>query len=105
MTEPPRSSVKNPTEDVLSAIQEAIDAPRLPFPDRSARRGAEPDSLEARVTRLETVIKFQRNLAEIKTELEMMRTDARSDFRLILAALIVIALGLAWLLAKGFHWL
>ncbi len=105
MTEPPRSSGKNPTEDVLSAIQEAIDAPRLPFPDRSVRRGAEPDSLEARVTRLETVIKFQRNLAEIKTELEMMRTDARSDFRLILAALIVIALGLAWLLAKGFHWL
>lgn len=77
----------------------------MPFPDRSVRRGAEPEGLEARVTRLETVIEFQRNLAEIRTELETMRIDARSDFRLIFAALIVIALGLAWLLAKGFRWL
>ena len=105
MTEPSRASAPNPTDKVLSAIQEAIDAPRLPFPDRSGRRAAEPAGLEARVTRLETVIEFQRNLSEIRTELETMRTDARSAFRLILAVLMVIALGLAWLLAKGFHWL
>jgi hypothetical protein len=104
MTEPPRPS-GNPTEDVLSAIQEAIDAPRLPFPDRSLRRVAEPEGLEARVTRLEAGIEFQRNIAEIKTELQIMRANARSDFRLIFAALIAIALGFAWLLAKGFHWL
>jgi hypothetical protein len=104
MTEPSRSS-GNPTEDVLSAIQEAIDAPRLPFPDRHLRRGAEPDGIEARVTRLEAGIEFQRNIAEIKTELQILRANARSDFRLTFAALIAAALGLAWLLAKGFHWL
>jgi hypothetical protein len=104
MTEPSRSS-KNPTEDVLSAIQEAIDAPRLPFPDRNLRRSAEPEGLEARVARLEAGIEFQRNIAEIKTELQIIRANARSDFRLIFAALIAVAFGLAWLLAKGFHWL
>jgi len=104
MTESPRSS-RNPKEDVLSAIQEAIDAPRLPFPDRSWRRGAEPDGLEARVTKLEAAIEFQRNIAEIKTELQIMRANARSDFRLTFGALIAVAFGLAWLLAKGFHWL
>jgi hypothetical protein len=40
MTEPPRPA-ENPTEDVLAAIQEVIDAPRLPFPDRGLRRPAE----------------------------------------------------------------
>jgi len=104
MTEPSRSS-GNPTEDVLSAIQEAIDAPRLPFPERSLRRGAEPEGLEARVARLEAGIEFQRNIAEIKTELQIIRANARSDFRLIFAALMAAAFGLAWLLARGFHWL
>src|SRR6476661_6818594 len=104
MTEPSRSS-GNPTEDVLSAIQEAIDAPRLPFPDRNLRRGAEPDGLEARVTRLEAGIEFQRNIAEIKTELQILRANARWDFRLTFATLIALACGLTWLLAKGFHWL
>ena len=104
MTEPSRSS-GDPTEDVLSAIQEAIDAPRLPFPNRNLRRPAEPDGLEARVARLEAGIEFQRNIAEIKAELQIIRANARSEFRLIFAALMAAAFGLAWLLAKGFHWL
>ena len=104
MTEPSRLS-GNPTEDVLSAIQEAIDAPRLPFPDRSLRRGVEPEGLEARVAKLEAGIEFQRNIAEINTELQIIRANARSDFRLTFAALMAAAFGLAWLLAKGFHWL
>jgi hypothetical protein len=104
MTEPARSS-GNPTEDVLSAIQEAIDAPRLPFPNRNLRRGADPDGLEARLAKLEAGIEFQRNIAEIKTELQILRANARSDFRLTFAALMAAAFGLAWLLAKGFHWL
>ena len=104
MTESPRPS-RNPTQDVLSAIQEAIDAPRLPFPDRNLRRGGEPAGLEARVAKLEAAVEFQRSIAEIRTELQILRANARSDFRLIFAALLAVALGLAWLLAKGFHWL
>ena len=104
MTEPPTSSA-NPTDHVLAAIQDVIDTPRLPFPDRTIRRSGETDGLEARVTKLEAGIEFQRDIAEIKTELQILRANARSDFRLIFALIIVAAAGLAWLLAKGFHWL
>jgi hypothetical protein len=98
MTEPLRPS-GNPNEDVMSAIQAAIDAPRLPFPGRNLRRGTEPDSLEGRITKLEAEIEFHRNIAEIRTELQIIRANVRAGFRLIFAALIAIALGLAWLLA------
>ena len=104
MTDAPRSCA-NPTEDVLAAIQEVIDTPRLPFPDRATRRIGEPDGLEARIARLETGIEFQRDIAEIKTELQILRANARSDFRIIFALIIAAACGFAWLLAKGFHWL
>ena len=104
MSEPPQPT-ENPTEDVLAAIQGVIDAPRLPFPDRGLRRPTEPGGLEARIARLEAVLEFQRDIADIRAELQIMRTKARSSFWLIFAALIVVALGLAWLLASGFHWL
>jgi hypothetical protein len=104
MTEPPRLS-ENPTEDVLAAIQEVIDAPRLPFPDRGTRRPAELGGLEARIARLEAILEFQRDIAEIKAELQIIRAKARSSFWLVFAALIAVAFGLAWLLASGFHWL
>jgi hypothetical protein len=104
MTDPQRSPA-NPTEDVLAAIQDVIDTPRLPFPDRTIRRSAETDGLEARIAKLEAGIEFQREIAEIKTELQILRANARSDFRLIFALIVSAASGLAWLLAKGFHWL
>jgi hypothetical protein len=104
MTEAPWPS-ENPTEDVLAAIQEVIDSPRLPFPDRSLRRPAELSGLEARIARLEAILEFQRDIAEIKFELQIMRAKARSRFWLIFAALIAVATGLSWLLASGFHWL
>src|SRR3954462_13521779 len=102
MTEPSTASTDS-TEDVLSSIQKAIDATHLPFTN-SVRRHTEPEGLEARVTRLETVVDFQRDLGEMKARLQAMRTDARSYFWLILSVLIIIALGLACLLAKAFHW-
>jgi hypothetical protein len=104
MTEPPRPS-ENPTEDVLAAIQEVIDAPRLPFPDGGRRRPAELGGLEGRIARLEAILEFQRDIAELKADLQIMRAKARSSFWLIFGALIAVALGLAWLLASGFHWI
>jgi hypothetical protein len=104
MTEPPRPP-DNPTEDVLAAIQGVIDAPRLPFPDRSLRRPAELGGLESRIARLEAILEFQRDIADIKAELQIMKAKARSSFWLIFVTLIVVALGLASLLARGFHWL
>jgi hypothetical protein len=100
----PSTSPANPTEDVLAAIQDVIDTPRLPFPDRIIRPRAETDGLEARIAKLEAGIEFQRDISEIKTELQILRANARSDFRIIFALIIAVASGLGWLLAKGFHW-
>ena len=104
MTEPPPTSA-NPTHDVLAAIQDVIDTPRLPFPDRTFRRSEETSGLETRIAKLEAGIEFQRDIAEIKSELQILRANARSDFRIIFALITAAAAGLAWLLAKGFHWL
>lgn len=43
-------------------------------------------------------------LGELKTEMSGLRTEARGDFRLLFGAIIAAALGLAGLMAKGFHW-
>jgi hypothetical protein len=111
MTDPSQSS-RDPTAEVLSAIQEAIDAPHLPFADQDPRwqtdlKGAANESgTEGPVAKLQAVIEdVQRDIAEIKTELLILRSDKRSELRWVVAALLVVALGLAALLAKEFHWL
>jgi hypothetical protein len=108
MTDPSQSS-GDPTAEVLSAIQEVIDAPHLPFPDRDPRWQIDPANdggTEARVAKLQEAIEdVQRDIAEIKTELLALRSNIRSYLRWVLAELLAVALGLAALLAKGFHWL
>jgi hypothetical protein len=111
MTDPSQSS-RDPTADVLSAIQEVIDAPHLPFADQDPRwqtdlkGGADESGTEARVAKLRGVIEdVQRDIAEVKTELLILRSDIRSDLRWVVAVLLAVALGLAALLATGFHWL
>ena len=108
MTDPSQSSL-GPTADVLSAIQEVIDAPHLPFPDQDPRWQIDPANdggTEARVAKLQGVIEdVQRDIAAIKTELLILRSDTRSGLLWVLAELLAVALGLAALLAKGFHWL
>jgi GAF domain-containing protein len=104
MTDPSQSS-RDPTEDVLSAIREAIDAPHLPFPDQDPRwqtdlKGAADESgIEARIAKLEAVTEHvQREIAEIKAELQIRRSNTRSALR-ALAVLLAVALGLAVFLA------
>lgn len=43
-------------------------------------------------------------LGELKTEIRGLRDEARTDFRVLFGAIIAVALGLAGLMAKGFHW-
>jgi len=66
--------------------------------------------MEARVAKLEASTEFmQRDIAELKADVREIRKDITgirtTDFRLIFAAIITVALGLAGLMAKGFHWL
>jgi hypothetical protein len=48
---------------------------------------------------------IQSDLVEIKSDVREIKRDARTDFRLLFSALIFVAVGLAGLMAKGFHWI
>lgn len=62
--------------------------------------------MEARAAKLEASVEhIERDIGEIRTDIRGLRADAKTDFRLLFAALIASALGLASLMAKGFHWL
>lgn len=63
------------------------------------------DNMEPRVAKLEATTEFiQREITDLKSEVRGMRSDARSDFRLLFGAIIAVALGLAGIMAKGFGW-
>ena len=68
--------------------------------------GGGGSNMEARIAKLESDVgHIQTDIADIKTDTHEIKKDARSDFRLIFAAIIFTALGIAGLMAKGFGWL
>ncbi len=77
-------------------------------PSQLAAAGGGPHDpgMEARVAKLEAHVEHIRSdLNEIKLDLREIRRDARTDFRQLFGAIIIVALGLAGLMAKGFHWI
>lgn len=100
--------MSNPIVDVrlLQARYEAIIAEL--GKERMRNGGFEPpggDKLEARVAKLESHMEYvRRDLDVIVLDLREHRKETRSDFRILFGALITTALGLAALMAKGFHW-
>lgn len=80
----------------------------LPGHEPSDNDGAPPppNDMEARVAKLEAVAEsIQRDIGDLKADVREIRRDMRTDFRLLFGALIAVSLGLAGLMAKGFHWL
>lgn len=72
---------------------------------KSGDGGGTFGGMEARVAKLEALSEaVARDLADLKSDVRELRRDARTDFRTLFGALIAVALGLAGLLAKGFHW-
>lgn len=62
--------------------------------------------MEARIAKLEaSTAHIESDIRDIKTDLREIKTHAREDFRMLFGANIVAILGLAGLMAKGFHWL
>jgi hypothetical protein len=66
--------------------------------------------MEVKVAKLETAIDYiQRDVKELREDVRILRSDIHAirttDFRLVFGAIIAVALGLAGLMAKGFHWL
>jgi hypothetical protein len=65
--------------------------------------------MDDRIARVETNVEhLQRDVDALKTDVRAIRADINTirttDFRLIFAAIITVALGLAGLMAKGFQW-
>lgn len=61
--------------------------------------------MHARIAKLESDVgHIHEHVREIKEDLKELRSDARIDFRLLFGALIVGAIGLAGLMARGFGW-
>ncbi|EFQ5341302.1 hypothetical protein OIA39_003872 [Salmonella enterica] len=62
--------------------------------------------MEARVSKLESdVTHIDSTLQEMKGDMREMRRDLRSDFRILFGVLITVAIGLAGIMARGFHWI
>ncbi|MBK3874723.1 hypothetical protein GFL47_22125 [Pseudomonas stutzeri] len=62
--------------------------------------------MEARVSKLENHFEYiRRDLDDVKNDVRDIKKDMREDFRIMFGALVVVALGLAGMMAKGFGWL
>ena len=96
------------TARLIEQLQRVAD--NTDYPPRSSGGGG--PTLEARVAKLEATIEHvQRDVAEIKVILrghdgkfDGLRDRMERDFRLLFGVIITVALGLAGLMAKGFHW-
>ena len=67
--------------------------------------GPHDPGMEARVAKLEADVgHIQSDVTEIKGDIKDLRRVFETDFRLLFGALITAVLGLAAIMAKGFHW-
>ena len=82
--------------------------------------GEDNQKMEQRVSKLEFALEhLQKDVSEIKSDVKDFRRDTKADFasvrgdinsirttdfRILFGAIIAVALGLAGMMAKGFHW-
>jgi hypothetical protein len=88
----------------------SIAGPKQPVDIDDSGGGGDDGGMEARIAKLEAGQEFiQRDVKELKDDVRAMRADVNyirtTDFRLLFSAIIAVAVGLAGLMAKGFHWI
>ena len=72
---------------------------------QSGTEGGGVDGLEARMAKVEAAVEhIQSDLGEMKIDMRVLRSDARSDFRWMLAAYGAGLTFLFGVMAKGFGW-
>jgi hypothetical protein len=99
----PNSSSDDYTPSLVDA-RDRFGSGKPPGPPLQPPNGG--GGLEARVAKLEAAIEhIHRDVGDIKVEIRTLRSDARFDYRTLFGALIIVALGLAGLMARGFKWL
>jgi hypothetical protein len=95
----------------VSDLKSKVSNLRPPEPPFDAGGGGgDNGAMEARLAKLEAAQEFiQRDIKELKDGVRAIKGDITAirttDFRIIFGALIAVALGLAGLMAKGFHWI
>lgn len=63
-------------------------------------------NMEPRIAKVEASLEYvHETLRDIKSDVREIKLHARTDFRVIFAALIAVAIGLASLMAHGFKWI
>ncbi|MBP2171025.1 hypothetical protein J2125_004217 [Erwinia toletana] len=61
---------------------------------------------EVRLAMLESNVEHMKDsIKGINDDIREIKRDARTDFRMLFGAMITVAMGLAGMMAKGFHWL
>jgi len=62
--------------------------------------------MEVRVAKLEASSEhLVRSMDELRADVRDLKRDGERDFRILFGAIIAVALGLAWMMAKGFKWM
>lgn len=62
--------------------------------------------MESRVAKLEAAVEhIQSDIKDVKADMRELRQNARTDFIITWAALLGGFVGIAGMMAKGFHWL
>lgn len=88
--------------DVLNIKPSSMN--RIPVREDNSGDGGGGD-MQARVAKLESDVEhIKTTLKEIKEDVREIKRDARTDFRFLFGAIITASLGLAGMMAKGFHW-
>ncbi|MDR5020514.1 hypothetical protein RF657_19310 [Yersinia rochesterensis] len=81
------------------------DASKDHYTSHGSGNGGGNDML-VRVAKLESDVEhIKKAIDDVKLDVREIKRDARTDFRIIFGSLITVALGLAGIMAKGFHWL
>ncbi|WP_024278602.1 hypothetical protein [Xanthobacter sp. 126] len=62
--------------------------------------------MEARVAKLEASSDhLVRSVDGLRIDVREAKCGAERDFRILFGAIVAVALGLAYMMAKGFHWI
>jgi hypothetical protein len=61
--------------------------------------------MEARIAKLESHVEYiRRDLDDVRSDVKEIRRNQQADFHILFASLIAVAIGLAGIISKGFHW-
>ncbi len=71
----------------------------------STRPSSQDHAMESRIGVLEEIASSTKStLRELRDDVRWVRDKQETDFRIMFGVLITAALGLATLMARGFHW-